>query len=951
MYSLATMSMGPYDDNPTLKVPTPSPSSVLSSTPPGSLTSLPPSVSLLSEPPRKYHHSQSYSLSTIQLPSSITPPASASSSASSSSQFFPTQNTSLNHMVLPESIGSLSSSANSTLVQNRTHRKSYGNHSISHTSTIDRLGDRQAFQPSHSIPKSRSISVSSPTEMFLPEYPSFKTSQNLVANEVIPSTTKFHSRSLSSSIPQSRGSLASSSLLSNSNPLNYTHSSSTDLKANIIFENSTPSHSNSYEIVPAMNALSISNNPPSFLQAETTVDEFPILVRRESTDFTSSAPASTLDLPQAPDLSPLAFSDHHSGFGQVPSSSHNSLSNSLNGSTQSLSSIFMANQLHTHAQPHPSLSEPSLQHMAMHDSQVLSSAPQQPPTISSYAYTQSNKQARSKPLKQATPAAFTSFDPVQHPSVDNTKRFPQPNGGISPNQQFPQAPTFKQGPVPQYRATSFGQHVPSSMENKQSHSRPSNVSRSVSAYQPRHFNAPRKQHEVEAASRFTDVELDKFEGDIYSICKDQHGCRYLQKVLDGQDEREIEMIFTEIKDHITELMTDLFGNYLCQKLLERVSSDQRTILVRNASPDLTKIALNQHGTRALQKMIEFSVAKEQVAIIVESLGSDVVRLIQDLNGNHVIQKCLNHLASEDSQFIIDAVSENCVTVGTHRHGCCVLQRCIDHSSEAQKRQLITKIIENSFVLVQDPFGNYVIQYVLELGILEYSESLIHRFIGHACQLSMQKFSSNVIEKCLRIALPETKKVLIEELVGSSFLDTLLRDSYANYVIQTTLEFADDATKEKILQSIIPILPAIRNTPYGRKIVAKLAATHDSSHVLLAQLQPPQFPQQALPQQQQQQHLQYQLNPHQHHHHHQPQQHQHQHQQHHLQHQQQQHQYQQQHPHQQHQHPHQHQHQHHQRQPYTQNRTIPLNPYYHGFSVPPVTNPAAQTVSVHDATKQ
>lgn len=846
-------------------------------------------------------------------------------------------------MVLPESMGNLSSTANGTLIQNRTHRKSYGNHSISHTSTIDRLGDRQAFQPSHNNPKSRSISVSSPTEMFLPEYPSFKSSQNLVANEVIPST-KFHSRSLSSSIPQSRGSLASSSLLSNSNPLSYTHSSSTDLKSNIIFENSAPSHSSSYEIVPAMSALSISTNPPSFLQAETTVDEFPILVRRESTDFTSSAPANTLDLPQAPDLSPLAFSDHHSAFAQAPSSSHNSLSNSLNGSTQSLSSIFMANQLHTHAQPHPSLSEPSLQHMAMHDSQVLTSAPQQPPTLSSYTYTQSNKQARSKPLKQTTPAPFPSFEPAQHASVDNSKRFPQPNGGISPNQQFPQTPAFKQGPVPQYRATSFGQHVPPTMENKQAlPARPSNANRSVSAYQPRHFNAPRKQHEVEAANRFSEAELDKFEGDIYSICKDQHGCRYLQKVLDGQDEREIEMIFTEIKDHITELMTDLFGNYLCQKLLERVNSDQRTVLVRNASPDLTKIALNQHGTRALQKMIEFSVAKEQVAIIVESLGSDVVRLIQDLNGNHVIQKCLNHLASEDSQFIIDAVSENCVTVGTHRHGCCVLQRCIDHSSDAQKRQLITQIIENSFMLVQDPFGNYVIQYVLELGILEYSESLIHRFIGHACQLSMQKFSSNVIEKCLRIALPETKTVLIEELVGSSYLDTLLRDSYANYVIQTTLEFADDATKEKILQSIIPILPAIRNTPYGRKIVAKLASTHDSSHVLLAQLQAPQFPPQAPPQQQQQ-HLQYPLNSHQHHLQ-QPQQHQHQHQQHSLQHQHQQHQYQRQHQHQ------QHQHQHHQRQAYTQNRTIPLNPYYHGFSVPPVTNPAAQTVSVHDAAKQ
>ena len=32
-----------------------------------------------------------------------------------------------------------------------------------------------------------------------------------------------------------------------------------------------------------------------------------------------------------------------------------------------------------------------------------------------------------------------------------------------------------------------------------------------------------------------------------------------------------------------------------------------------------------------------------------ALKTKVVELIQDLNGNHVIQKCLNRLTSEDSQ--------------------------------------------------------------------------------------------------------------------------------------------------------------------------------------------------------------------------------------------------------------------------------------------------------------
>lgn len=218
----------------------------------------------------------------------------------------------------------------------------------------------------------------------------------------------------------------------------------------------------------------------------------------------------------------------------------------------------------------------------------------------------------------------------------------------------------------------------------------------------------------EENARFNNIKLETLSGEIYGLCKDQHGCRYLQKKLEERVPDQIELIFDETVPHVIELMTDPFGNYLCQKLLEYSNDDQRTALIRNAAPQMVKIALNQHGTRALQKMIEFVTTHEQIEIIIDALKDEVVPLIQDLNGNHVIQKCLTHLASEDLQFIFDAVGLHCVTVGTHRHGCCVLQRCIDHASGAQKGQLIQHITASAHTLVQDPFGNYVVQYIRKL---------------------------------------------------------------------------------------------------------------------------------------------------------------------------------------------------------------------------------------------
>lgn len=239
-------------------------------------------------------------------------------------------------------------------------------------------------------------------------------------------------------------------------------------------------------------------------------------------------------------------------------------------------------------------------------------------------------------------------------------------------------------------------------------------------YNPTRLNPPdsqsrviaqRRQQNAEDNARFNNFKWDQVIGRIADLCKDQHGCRFLQKEVEKRDPHTIELVFIETKDHFVELMTDPFGNYLCQKLLEFTNQEQRTELINIAATDLVRIALNQHGTRALQKMIEYIDTPEQIETIIRAFDGEVVTLIQDLNGNHVIQKCLNHLKPEEAQFIFDAVGQYCLIVGTHRHGCCVLQRCIDHATGVQKSTLVAYITQNACSLVQDPFGNYVVQYI------------------------------------------------------------------------------------------------------------------------------------------------------------------------------------------------------------------------------------------------
>ena len=56
-------------------------------------------------------------------------------------------------------------------------------------------------------------------------------------------------------------------------------------------------------------------------------------------------------------------------------------------------------------------------------------------------------------------------------------------------------------------------------------------------------------------SRFQNVSLEDLRGQIYNMCKDQHGCRYLQRKLEEHNPDHIQAIFIETCPHIIELMT------------------------------------------------------------------------------------------------------------------------------------------------------------------------------------------------------------------------------------------------------------------------------------------------------------------------------------------------------------------------------------------------------------
>ncbi|KAL0710150.1 hypothetical protein Bca4012_017128 [Brassica carinata] len=316
-------------------------------------------------------------------------------------------------------------------------------------------------------------------------------------------------------------------------------------------------------------------------------------------------------------------------------------------------------------------------------------------------------------------------------------------------------------------------------------------------------------------------------GKIYRMAKDQYGCRFLQRKFAEGDENDIEMIFNEIIDYISELMVDPFGNYLVQKLLEACSQDQRMQIVRSITrkPEvLIKISCDMHGTRVVQKMVETVKRQEEVSMIMSALKHGLVTLIKSVNGNHVVQRCLQHLLPHCEKFLFEVVITHCVDLATDQYGCCVLQKCLGYSKGEQKYLLVSEIASNALLLSQHPFGNYVIQYVLELQLQWAINGILEQLEGNYTELSMQKCSSNVVEKCLRLADDKHRARIIRELVNYGCLDKVMLNPYGNYVVQAALKQSKGTTAYGHLVDAIKLhVSSLRTNSYGKKVLSALCS--------------------------------------------------------------------------------------------------------------------------------
>ncbi|KAF7338257.1 PUM-HD domain-containing protein [Mycena venus] len=355
----------------------------------------------------------------------------------------------------------------------------------------------------------------------------------------------------------------------------------------------------------------------------------------------------------------------------------------------------------------------------------------------------------------------------------------------------------------------------------------SNLSSASSFGQPMRGNR-RPDMQQELASTRSPMDIANF---VVEFSGDQHGSRFIQNELITASSEERQSVFDEIvPDNTLQLIQDVFGNYVIQKLFEHGTQAQKTVLANTMEGHVFYLSCNLYGCRVVQKAIE-TILPEQQASFVRELEPHIMKCVKDSNGNHVIQKVIERVSPDRLGFVSTFIG-HVFELASHPFGCRVLQRCLEHLPDTQTRPLLDELLANHVPhLMQDQFDVKLRDPVHPRAWATHrgqGVDIIAQLRGRLLFMARHKFASNVCEKALINGDSEARRALIEEIMAAPSkpdaatpIVIMMKDQYGNYVLQRALQVAEGEQKETLINTVRPQLLSMRrySTAYSKHLTS------------------------------------------------------------------------------------------------------------------------------------
>lgn len=376
-------------------------------------------------------------------------------------------------------------------------------------------------------------------------------------------------------------------------------------------------------------------------------------------------------------------------------------------------------------------------------------------------------------------------------------------------------------------------------------------------------------------------------GHVVEFSTDSCGSRYIQHMMEICTSVQREAIIDEAIPHAVELMQDMFGNYVMQNLLEHATEMQRLTIVQSMQGIVLLLSTQQHGCRVVQKALDLIPIDIRNALLSELIlpNNNISHCARDQHATHVLQKAvellqkdvypemqlqrMNRSASTPvavskypvSLRLLDAVEvavkSEVMVLAVNPNACRLVQRILGdcNRDRSQHVDVMMAQIEKEYpVLAVDQHGNFILQHILEAGQLKQAAAIQAYVAQRVIELSQHKFGSHLVEKALTTASNAQASVLLNQILNTSkqfegvlfsqdenhnstnyaeagdgsVLLKMMKDPYANFVLQRALDVSFGDQREKLCREITKRTELINQFTYGRHILSHIAKIQSGS---------------------------------------------------------------------------------------------------------------------------
>jgi hypothetical protein len=311
-----------------------------------------------------------------------------------------------------------------------------------------------------------------------------------------------------------------------------------------------------------------------------------------------------------------------------------------------------------------------------------------------------------------------------------------------------------------------------------------------------------------------DFRIEDYIGKMVEYAKTYQGSKVLQKYVATAAKDDLDVVIREIGEKIGELMLDPYANYMIQTLVQSGYPRQRLYLLQKIAPSFTSIARDKKGTHSLQAIVAQIDSPDEFALMKTIMSPYVFELSMDPRANYVIQKLINIIPIDSSNFLYQPLFDNFVQVANNSFGLLVLKQMM--AKVEQKEALKNKVVELTSInfekLIQNPYGNYAIQHIVEYYPKE-SLLIMNKIVTKIIPYSSQKISSNVIEKCLTVCDSQFRKRVVDEILKNGRLGDLMKNKYGNFVTLQLLATSATLDKQRLMQEIFKFANSFNGTKY------------------------------------------------------------------------------------------------------------------------------------------